>query len=221
MIAAIDVGSTVGWARWDGARVTSGVREFPILGAPALRFGKFRAWATTHLAGTTLVVYEFPHSRNHRTTQFLMGLSAALLEACAVTGTRPARVHSLTIKKFTTGHGHAAKSEMYRHALGHEWLREQRRDDGVLLTALGPHDIAAMDEPATANDRDTTNNQVDAIAMLYYGARYFCAPPLGLPGELGYDAPPKMLLQKTKDEKLFERIAWQFDPSYASEADDD
>lgn len=222
MIVAIDLGSIVGWARWDGARVTSGVKEFPILGAPALRFGQFRTWATKHFEGVELVVYEFPHSRNHRTTQFLMGLSAALLEACALVKAKPVKVHSLTIKKFTTGNGHAPKSLVYARARWHGWLDEQRREDGMLLTALEGHDIEAMDEPPVHGERDTTNNQVDALCMLRYAARYFCTPVLVFPsGDDGYDAPPKVVLQKTKDEKLFERIAWSFDGSYESEGDDE
>lgn len=210
-----------GWATWDGTRVQSGVKDFPILGAPALRFAAFRDWAQKKVDGAAICVYEFPHARNLKTTQFLMGLSAALQEACARTGCKPMKVHSLTIKKFCSGHGHASKALMYRNALGNEWLHHQRREDGVLLTGLSAFDIQCLDEPPVRGERDTTNNQVDAICMLYYGARYFMSPPQVLPGEIGYDAPPKVFQQKTKDEKLFERIAWQFDHSYASEADDD
>jgi len=218
VIFACDLGLISGWAAWDGTRVESGTHELKA-SASALRLAAFREWVAPKLADRVCVIHEAPHLRGIKAAMFLSGLTTALHEACAKAGVPAAHVHgvhSLTLKKFTTQNGHATKAMMYHNALGHEWLHGQRAWDGTLLTGLLKGEIAALDDRF-----DPTNNQVDAICLLYYGASYFMDPPVPLPGDEGYAAPPPVRVQKTKDERLLESLAWRFDASYADESEDE
>ena len=220
MLCALDLGSITGWATWDGSAVASGTREFPALGAPALRYKAFREWVAPMIEGCMLCGYEMPHLRNLRTSQFLIGLVNGVHEACATHRAQWMSIHSLTLKKFVTEHGHADKATMYRSALAHGWLDGQRRSDGTPLAELEPRQIVALDDRF-----DAANNQVDAIAVLYYLARYgqkrVRSLDVVLPGADGFAAPPKVKAMKNDDERLFERIAHTFDGGYEVVGDDD
>lgn len=131
-IIAFDLGANMAWASnrkkliW-GSAVYGGTR--------AQRLAMIQRLIPALLKDVDVVVYETPFARGRDATRSLWGI-AGIIEACAENaGSAVLDVAVPTIKKFATGHGHAAKNEMIAAAqkFGYRGLNEHEADAVCLL----------------------------------------------------------------------------------------
>jgi len=147
-LLALDLGSHCGWATFfDGIR-HSGVETFDLRRgeSPGMRFLRFHRWLVD-LPKPELCLFEQAHHRGGFSTAVALGFQAHLLSWCAQNGIEHQPIHTATLKKWLTGHGHAGKPDMIAGVC--------RR--GFHLA--GPHD------PCSGLD----DNEADALALLAYG----------------------------------------------------
>jgi hypothetical protein len=118
-ILALDLATLTGWAA-----ETNGVRESGVVECSAhkgetkgWRFVRFNVWLYGWKdLGLKLVVYEHPHHRGGAATECAYGLSTRVEEFCSRHYIRCESVHTATLKKHATGHGHATKDMMVKMA---------------------------------------------------------------------------------------------------------
>lgn len=149
-VLALDLAKATGWAAWNGERRESGVVTFEIRRgeSPGSRFIRFNAWLVDILGTTApeLVAYEQPFAmRSGAAAEISLGFATRVQEACAKRGIEHIAPNGSTIKKWTTGRGHAGKPEMIRAVIA-------RFGAAHRLAAVVPLD----------------DNQADAIALLEY-----------------------------------------------------
>lgn len=126
-ILAFDLGTTMGWAAFDGEKITSGSSSFKPKknSTTGYRFCLFKQWLADMKGklGHIERVY-FEEVRAHKGTQaahIYGGFKALLLTWCERHEIPYIGVPVGTIKKSATGHGNANKEMMIRaaEALGH------------------------------------------------------------------------------------------------------
>ena len=121
-------GHNVGWAITDetGGISSSGVEVFKIKRGQSvgLIYHAYMNWldelvkkTVAAALGTPVIVgYEVAHFRGGHATEMAVALQTRAQEIAAVRGCIAAPVHTSTVKKFATGHGHANKDDMIAHA---------------------------------------------------------------------------------------------------------
>lgn len=147
-ILALDLGTTTGWALYDGARLESGVQTFALERgeSPGMRFIRFNRWLQ-ELVGPChppalesprvgLIAYEKPHHRGGAATEIACGFSTRVHEFCARHAIEYASAHTATLKKFAVGKGNAQKVDMLDAAI------QRWRDQFSKLSGLGTYDQA-------------------------------------------------------------------------------
>ena len=133
-ILAFDLGSNMAWATNVKCKLPIGSKKFD--GIRTHRLGATLKWLQAFdWANLEAVVYETPFARGRDATRSLWGI-AGLIEATATNAGLPVvDVAVPTIKKFATGHGFAAKSEMIIAAnrMGYVGTNEHEADALCLL----------------------------------------------------------------------------------------
>lgn len=112
-VLGVDQASHTGYAVVsDGELIRSGTTVFS--GHVGKRLSEFANWLreTLSLELPDLLVYERPHFRGYAATLSGVGMIAVINMIAYETGTATMDVHTATLKKFATGYGKAAKSEM-------------------------------------------------------------------------------------------------------------
>jgi len=127
-VLALDLATKTGWAlsHPDGKTLhESGVEDFSLRRgeSPGMRYLKFNRWLRSVIELCNkpsdpddnrigLVAHEMAHHRGGAATEVAAGLVTRVQEACAEYGIEYTSVHSNTLKKHATGHGHAGKDAM-------------------------------------------------------------------------------------------------------------
>lgn len=132
-ILALDLGSTMGAATYNGERWVT--KSFTFTGKRPEKLSKLLLWLV-HLQRRDLIVYERPFCRGLHATRMLWGM-AGIIEAWAEDNEIPVvdQVPS-AIKKWATGNGRASKQDMIDVAAiwGHPDLNDHEAD--ALLLGL-------------------------------------------------------------------------------------
>jgi Holliday junction resolvasome RuvABC endonuclease subunit len=149
---ALDLGTHLGWALYDGKDYEFGLSDFS-RGHKTERIGprliRYNQWLTSVLVKSGVpqvdrVAFEMPHHQGGSATRWLLWLAGLTVKACAELEIPCFSLHTATLKKWTTGGGHASKL-MMMHYVCERWP-----------------DVAGKD-PAELDD-----NEADAIALLMY-----------------------------------------------------
>lgn len=117
-ILALDLATKTGWALWDGARIESGVQDFsPHRGESAgMRYLYFNRWldsmAARSVPKTDLIFYEQNFRRGGHASEVAAGFTTRVHEFCASHAIEYGQLNAMTLKKWATGSGKAAKSAM-------------------------------------------------------------------------------------------------------------
>ena len=147
-ILGIDPGLKCGWSIIDAETnlvTDSGVEDFSKKRGESngLVFLRFRKWLErmVDFAGPRLqlIVYEQAHHRGGYATELGVGLMTRIQEVAAVHKIHYASVHTATLKKWATGHGHADKELMMKESvryLGREPVSDDEADS-VLIAFWG------------------------------------------------------------------------------------
>lgn len=177
-VLAIDPGTRLGWAYFDGHRRESGVQTFDLKRgeSPGMRWIRFNTWLETMLAcrpghdeatgylRVDLVIFEQAHHRGGAATQVLNGFVTRIEEACARHGIDHTALHSGTLKKWTTGSGNAKKPEMIA-AVQRRFMPEVESLIGVPELDDNEADAVALLEFARAELVPADGAQVDGNAV--------------------------------------------------------
>ncbi len=120
-ILALDLATTTGWSLLESGKVESGVQVFDVKRgeSPGMRFVRMRRWLNdvgARLSPGDLLVYEQAHHRGGPATACGVGLVTIALEWAADHKVEHQGVHTSTLKKHATGHGHAEKAQMIQAA---------------------------------------------------------------------------------------------------------
>ena len=121
-ILALDLGTDTGWSiANDNKLIGFGTQNFDLKRGESngMRFLIFRQWLERlwdDVEGFGLVMYELPHMRGGPATDLLIGLQTVVQEFCALHSTQYQSLHTSTLKKLATGHGHASKDDMIASA---------------------------------------------------------------------------------------------------------
>lgn len=141
-ILALDLGGKTGWALSENGVVTSGVQTFDVKRgeSPGMRYVRLMRWLDEIGAKVELVTYEQAHQRGGPATEIAAGFATHVQAWCALRGVEHTSVHSMTLKKFVTGHGHADKQKMLA-AVRKNYKADVQTDDeadavGLLQYAL-------------------------------------------------------------------------------------
>jgi hypothetical protein len=164
-ILALDLGTSMGWAWWSGRRRESGVQTFDLKRgeSPGMRYIRFGGWLSATAKwgepgadvaneglGPELIIYEQAHQRGGAATEVAAGFSTRVQEFCARHGVEHAMVHSMTLKKFVAGKGHASK-EMIVSAVNERWgppfVTSDDEADAIGLLEYAKVEIVAMETP--------------------------------------------------------------------------
>jgi hypothetical protein len=147
-VLSLDLGIHTGWALMENGQLESGTQVFDIQRgeSPGMRWIRFSRWLATmalHPSGeprVKLIAYEQTHHRGGAATHLGENFVGRIEEFCAAHGIEHAGVHTATLKKFTTGNGHAKKWEMLA-AVSEKWKKVTDEDEAdaiaVLYHALG------------------------------------------------------------------------------------
>jgi hypothetical protein len=134
-ILALDLGTEMGWAWWNGARRESGIQTFDVRRgeSPGMRYIRFNCWLSESVkwsgtgpddgTGPQLVVYEQTHNRGGAATEVGAGFATRVQEHCARFGIQHAPIHSMHLKKFVlkkVEKGKATKADMIK-AVNERW----------------------------------------------------------------------------------------------------
>lgn len=122
-VLAFDMATRTGWAVnfFDGSKIESGCLVY-MNGKRTLsleeRLCQFRQDLTRMLDGymPDVVCYEIAHHRGGPATRSGIGMETVLIMECYMRAVPCLGVHSLTLKKFSTGSGKSEKSAMMAHA---------------------------------------------------------------------------------------------------------
>lgn len=138
-VLALDLGTRTGWAVRLGTRRESGVQTFDVKRgeSPGMRYVRFRKWLDDMDAfgPLDLIVYEQFHHRGGPPTEVAAGFATRVLEHCAMRNVQHAVVHTMTLKKWTTGRGNADKAAM-RRAVHERWGVDTASDDEADAVAI-------------------------------------------------------------------------------------
>lgn len=131
-ILAIDAATKTGWAMLLHDQITSGIEDFSKRRGESngILFMRFNQWLANKIVnaavdslsfqdgvfGLDLLVFEQAHHRGGAPTEIGVGLMTRVLEAAARHKIEHAPIHSMTLKKWSTGSGKAQKSEMIEAA---------------------------------------------------------------------------------------------------------
>jgi Holliday junction resolvasome RuvABC endonuclease subunit len=151
-ILALDLGTKTGFALLDEGQLESGTVVFDVkrgesAGMRYIRFNRWLATVALHISGPPrvgLIVYEAAHQRGGAATEIAAGFTTRVQEFCAARGIEHASVHTATLKKWTTGNGHAKKPEMIA-AVSERW-KKVTDDDEADAIALLYHALAEVIE---------------------------------------------------------------------------
>jgi len=168
---ALDLGSDLGWALFDGHNYEFGLQDFhpdPKTEAVGKRLTRFRSWLKDMLIDSNnhilvdQVTYELPHHRGGAATRWLVGMATIVVTACADLDIPVDNVHTATLKKWTTGKGRAEKHEMIA-AVFARWPKIVGDGERYVKPYLAekkkrlPKDVVVLED-----------DEADAIALLMY-----------------------------------------------------
>src|SRR5437867_4277842 len=126
-ILALDFGSITGFAVGSSTEppVSGTWKVAPLKGeSPGFRYIHLRKKLNTVLEAfpdLKIAVAEMAHMRGGAASEYAIGCATTLQAWCAEHGIEYTTVHSATLKKWATGHGHASKEEMIAAAIKKGW----------------------------------------------------------------------------------------------------
>ena len=154
-VLALDLGTFTGWALRVDGKLESGVQEFTVTRreSPGMRYVMFNRWLRQIAeplndaaadGRVAILAYEMPHHRGGAATEVLTGLTTRVQEYAARYELNHVGVHTLTLKKWVSGHGNASKTAIAEAVQRRGWL------------------------PAGTHAHALTDDELDAIGLLHY-----------------------------------------------------
>lgn len=159
-VLALDLATRTGWAKWDGERRESGFVDFtPKRGeSPGMRYVRFNAWLDMMIPDgrnygangiwkkPDLVVYEqaWGGMKSGAAAEVALGLATRVQELCAKRGVDHTTVNGSTLKKWTTGNGHAGKPRMVsavNERFGPPFVTDDNESDAIALLEYAKAEI--------------------------------------------------------------------------------